>query len=124
MKEAVVYILKAMEIMKMHLGQDDISITTTYMNLGMAYDEMGQYVNAEKYLNLALKVRLKHLPEKHQDIADCLLNLGILHKKTNTKEKAADEIKKACDILLECLGPENIITKNAQEHLEKLVNQE
>lgn len=124
MKEAVVYILKAMEIMKMHLGQNDISITTTYMNLGMAYDEMGQYDNAEKYLDLALKVRSKHLPEKHQDIADCLLNLGILHMKTNTKEKAAGEIKKACEILQECLGPENIITKNAKEHLEKLVNQE
>ena len=61
-----------MEIMKIHLGEEDISITTTYINLGMVYNELKQYTKAEKYLSLAMKVRKAHLPPQHPDIADCV----------------------------------------------------
>ena len=61
-----------MEIMKIHLGEEDISIKTTYINLGTAYDGLKQYTKAEKYLSLAMKVRKAHLPKQNPDIADCV----------------------------------------------------
>jgi tetratricopeptide (TPR) repeat protein len=110
-----------MEIMKKYLGEDDVMITTTYMNLGMAYDEMGQYDRAEKYLQQAMDVRITKLPQKHPDIADCLLNLGILHSKTNNMKSALRETKKAYIMLEETLGNDNPTTKNAREHYQKLL---
>ena len=51
----------------------------TINNLGILYQETGNYQEAEKYLNDSLKTRQKLVGENHPHIAQSMTNLGNLY---------------------------------------------
>ncbi len=45
-------------------------------NIGIVYRKLNKYDKALDYYNKALEIRRKTLPSDHNDIANCLHNIG------------------------------------------------
>lgn len=56
-QEAIDYILPTIEIAKK--SQDDFYISSSYINLGWAYNELGQIEKGKKYINIGLKIAIE-----------------------------------------------------------------
>jgi protein O-mannosyl-transferase len=73
-------------------------------NAGTCYTELGDYKNAEKYLNLALKENPK--------FSTALNNLGQVHEKSGDKVKASEFYKKALTV--------DSLNSDARKNLERI----
>ena len=66
---------------------DDITIKAEALNLmGKAYVQLGKYIEAEKYIQEALKLYEKL--ENNEEILRCLFNIGTIHRINNKLEIA------------------------------------
>ena len=73
-----------------------MDVATSYNNLGVVHDNLGNYEQAKKYYHRALAITLKQLGPEHVDVATSYNNLGLVHEKLGNYEQA----KEFCELAL------------------------
>ncbi len=83
--------------------EENQNISALYTNLGNVYYNQGKYVQAEKYYQKALNIRLKVLEETHPDMAKSYNNLGCVYNNLGKYTQAEEYYQKALNIRLKVL---------------------
>ena len=78
-----------------------------YSNLGLAYDNKGDYDKAIEYYKKALKIILRKLGSEHPNVAIYYNNLGFAYREKGDYDKAIEYFQKALKIGLRKLGSEH-----------------
>lgn len=98
------------------LGHPDYA--TTLNNLGMAYQFSGELDKAEQFLNQALQVRRKVLPEDHPHLAGSLNNLGLIEEERGNIENAIDLFSEALNLASARAPKGHPLMEQIQENLD------
>ena len=105
--KAIEYHEKALKIRLNKLGEDHLSVATSYNNLGLSWNKKGNHDKAIEYHEKALKIRLNKLDEDHPDIATSYNNLGSVWNDKGNYDKAIKYYDKALKIKLNKLGEDH-----------------
>ncbi len=84
-------------------GQDDTT-ASSYNNIGIVYDNLGDYDKALEYHNKALEIFKDVLGENHPDTASSYNNIGIVYDELGDYDKALEFKNKALEIIKAVLG--------------------
>ena len=76
-------------------------------NAGSGYEEAGLYKRSEPFLEKALALREKHLPEEHSDIATSLNNLANVYNRQGRYEDAEPLYQRSLAISEKALGKDH-----------------
>jgi len=82
-------------------------------NLGTVYNDLMDFDSSAKYLEGALTIRLKNMPENSSAIGNSYLNLGNMHYYKNDPSQALKYYKKATSIYIKTFGEEHIYVSYA-----------
>ena len=63
------------------LGENHPGVATSYNNIGIVYDAMGDYSKALDYYEKSLRIRLSVLGEEHPYTKDVQENIEIVRQK-------------------------------------------
>ncbi len=86
-----------------------VSKANVYLNLGVTYDQLGDFINAINYFNKSIDL-FKELGDK-SNISSPLVSLGYVYKKMADFDKARDCFQRSLDIC-EHLGDKVVICQN------------
>ena len=70
---------KALTIRKKILGEDHADVATSYSNLALVYNRLGQYNQAKDLHEKALTIRKKIFGEDHANLASSYNNLALVY---------------------------------------------
>ena len=62
-------------------------LATSYCNIGLVYNRMGEYSKALSYYEKALGIREKSLPATHPDLVWCITTWQSIRKPWHTTKK-------------------------------------
>jgi len=82
-EQALKYYDQALKLMKYDKDQ-----AMCLNNIGITYAKIKQYEQAIKYFQDSLSIRIKSLPENHQDIGISYTNLGVIYSSIDQLDKA------------------------------------
>ncbi|MCB0654071.1 MAG: tetratricopeptide repeat protein [Saprospiraceae bacterium] len=102
--EALEIYAKSLHVRKALLNETHLSFANTYYNIGMLYDEKGDFEQVINYTEKALDIWLKNYAGNHPDVADAYNNLGRAYDSKGEFEKALGYYKKALKIYLKIHG--------------------
>lgn len=88
-----------------------------FQNIGLVYEKMGDYPNAELFYNKALRIREKKITPEY---VTTLGNLGNLYILQNKNEMAESLLKKGLEYCKKNVGEESEIYANLLDHLANL----
>ena len=83
-------------------------MATSYNNLGVVHDKLGDFEKAKEYHQLALNITQKKLGAENVQVATSHNNLGLVHQKLGDFEKAKEYHQLALSIRQKKQGPENV----------------
>ena len=83
-------------------------MATSYNNLGVVHQKLGDFEKAKEYYVLALSIRQKKLGAENVQVATSYNNLGSVHEELGDFEKAKEYHEIALSITQKKLGPENV----------------
>jgi len=109
--------IKALDISKKVLGEENADTATSYNNLGLFYKLREEYEKAEPLYIKALKIRKKLLGEEHIDIAQSYNNLAGLYDSKGDYENAETKYIKALEIWKKLLGENHPDTAKGYNNL-------
>jgi tetratricopeptide (TPR) repeat protein len=89
-------------------------------NLGWVYSALGDKNKAKEFLEKALEMYRKTLPDNHKSIADTLHNLGLVYSDLGDKIKAKEFYEKALEIYSKTLPENHPSIKRTLNNLESL----
>ena len=84
---------------------NDIDVATSYNNLGLVHEAMGELDQAKDYLQQALEIFTNVLGPNHKDVAESYSNLGLVYRALGELELAKDYHQHALEIFINVLGP-------------------
>ena len=96
-----------MEIWEKQLGPDHPDVALGLNNLGLLYNNLGDYDKAEPLYKRALEIWEKQLGPDHPQVAIRLNNLGLLYNNLGDYDKAEPLLKRALEIGEKALGPDH-----------------
>jgi len=114
-KKAIEYRKKSLNITIKLLGKEHTSLAHKYNNLGVLYNEEGEYSKALDCHKKALVITKKAYGENHISTAACYANMGLIYKKTRDYPNALKYQEKALAIQKKVLGekhPDTAISYN------------
>ena len=79
---------KALKIRKRDLGEEHPETATSYNNLALLYESMGEYTKIKLFYEKALKIREKSLGKKHPETAMSYNNLAVCYQQREEYSKA------------------------------------
>ena len=85
----------------------DQNYGSAYNNLGLAYENKGDYDKAIEYFQKSLKINLKKLGSEHPNVALNYNNLGFACDGKGDYDEAIEYYKKSLEMNLKKLGPEH-----------------
>jgi len=88
--------------------------------LGVAYSNQGNYNEAVKYYQRALKIDIKKLGIEHPDVAGDYHNLGVAYSNQGNYDKAIEYYQKAYRIAAKRLGINHPDTKRYKSNLDSM----
>ncbi len=80
------------------------NIATIYSNMGIIYDDLGEYVKAIEMYQNTVQIQEIFLRENHPDLATSWHNIGIICNKIEEYETALNMYQRALRIRLQVLG--------------------
>ena len=110
-----------MEQVAAEYGKTGNEYAAALNNLGMIYDNIGRYSDAEPLLEEALLIRRRVLGADHPDTAESLNNLAELYRVQGRYAEAAPLFKEAVEIMERVLRVEHPNTKFARGNYEGLL---
>ena len=75
-----------------------------YNNMGMAYNALGNYVEAFKYVSMSFSINTKRLGLNHPICAGGLYNMGTIKNNEGNTEEALEYMHRALDIYQQVYG--------------------
>lgn len=94
-EKALKHYLKALKIYKLNFGEVDFRVAGISNNIALAYEILGQYKMAEKYLLYALDIQKNVLGENHPDLGMTYYNLATFYTDTKQYYKALKHLQLA-----------------------------
>src|SRR5579872_7105092 len=79
-------------------GREDLSLATSWNNLGAVYCDMGRYAEAEKLFQRAVDLWDKLIYSVHPQLPQGLNNLGVLYLRTGRLKEAEPLLQRVLDI--------------------------
>ena len=92
------------------LGAEQVSVATTYNNLGQIHRDLGDFEQAKECHQRALSITLKKLGAEHVDVATIYGNLGLVHRDLGDFQQAKEYHQLALTIDLKTIGAEHVFT--------------
>ena len=92
-------------------------MATSYNNLGLVHEQLGDFEKAKKYHELALSICQKKLGAENVQVATSYNNLGSVHQQLGDFEKAKEYHELALSIRQKKLGPENVDVATSYNNL-------
>ena len=102
------------------LGPEHPDVAAIYNNLGLAYNQKGEYDKAVEYYEKSLALKLKALGAEHPSVGTTYFNMGTAYADKGDKAKAMAYLLKAKAIRMKKLGPEHPRTKSLQSWIDDL----
>ena len=115
-KESIEVNLRFIRLCEETNGQDDTT-ATSYNNIGIVYDYLGDYDKALEFKNKALEIRKEVLGEKHRDTASSYDNIGIVYEELGDYDKALEYHNKALEIRKDVLGENHPDTASSYNNI-------
>lgn len=106
--ESIPYLELELQIRKEVLGEFHHDYVTSVGYLGVIYDKMGDYENAEKYYLKALEIQKKLTGVIHPDYAACLHNISHLYYDMGDYSKAMKYGFQAHELFKNLLGENHL----------------
>ena len=98
----------SLQVFLQKFGPNHTTVATSYNNLGLVHDKLGDFEKAKEYHELALSIYQKKLGPENVQVATSYNNLGLVHSKLGDFEKAKEYHELALSIRQKKLGPENV----------------
>ena len=105
------------------LAQVIVSVAGTYVNMGVAYEKLGDYKNALVHQQKALDIYERALGPSHVSCAVTHANIGSTYQKMGDTENAMTHLSIALPIHLESLGPKHIYVAEVKNIMGAVYNQ-
>ncbi|MBQ2303223.1 MAG: tetratricopeptide repeat protein [Bacteroidales bacterium] len=102
-EEALEVDLRFIRLSEATNGQNDIT-AGAYNNIGIVYDNLGDYDKALEYYFKALEIKKAVLGENNADTAGSYNNIGLVYKNLGDYNKALEYHNKALEIRKDVLG--------------------
>ena len=93
---------------------------SSWNNLGIKYNNEGNYPKALEYFEKCLAIQLKTSGAEHSDVGTSYNNLGNVHNSQGDYPKALEYHEKCLAISLKTLGAEHPNTKKTQKSVENV----
>ena len=116
-KDAEAIYLRQIAIAEELYGKEHENTATSYNNIGLVYDEKGDYGKALEYHQKALTIREKVLGTEHPDTASTYNNIGWVYREQGEYAKALDYYTKAYQIRKKKLGDDHPNTKSVRRSI-------
>ena len=84
------------------------NVATTYNNLGVIHQDLGDFEQAKEYHEHALAIRIEKLGAKHVAVATTYNNLGLIHLKLGDFEEAIGCFERASTIHVKKHSTKNV----------------
>ncbi|CAF1256339.1 unnamed protein product [Rotaria magnacalcarata] len=108
---------------KLFKTEQDWRIASTYNNIGAVCHYKTDFHLALEYYKKGLKIRLKTLPENHQDVAISYYNVGEVYHSLDEYQLALENSQKAYDMYLKIFGENYPLVTDLKETLHVLQEQ-
>jgi CHAT domain-containing protein len=109
-RESLVPALEALEIRKRILGGEHADTVAGLNGVGLLYDRLKDYANAETFYRQALAARKKILGDEHPDTANSLGNLAVVYREKGDDAQAEPLYLQAVEIEMRLLGKRHGLT--------------
>ena len=119
-KEAEQVNLRLVSLREGTQGKENSDTATSYNNIGLTYDNLGDYTKALEYYFKALDVYEKVLGEEHPYTATSYNNIGLTYHSQEDYTKALEYYQKALDIFEKVLGYNHPSTKIVRKNLNSI----
>ena len=116
-KEAEPIYLHLISLREGTKGKEHPSTATSYNNIGLTYDYLGDYTKALEYLQKALDIREKVLGKEHPDTATSYNNIGSVYDDQGDYTKALEYYFKDLAICEKVLGKEHPSTATSYNNI-------
>ena len=87
----------------LNIKKDNVE-AAIYNNLGMAYNALGNYAEAFKYVSMSFSINSKRLGINHPVCAGALYNMGVIKGNEGNAAEAMEYMHKALDIYQQVYG--------------------
>jgi tetratricopeptide (TPR) repeat protein len=84
---ALEFLQKALNIRQKILPENDLSISTSFQNIGSLYRALGQFDEALTFFERSLEVKLKSIPKSHPTIIENYRSLNTVYLEKVTMKK-------------------------------------
>ncbi len=98
---------QALAIREKELGGENVKVAASLNDLGLIYQQLGNYAKAEPLFARGLAIREKALGENHPDVAESLINLATLYFSKGDYVKAEPLMKRAVQHAENIFGAEH-----------------
>ncbi len=115
--KALVINHRLLSLCESFLGTEHPDTATSYNNIGLVYQEQGDYTKALEYLFKALAIKEKVLGMEHPDTATSYNNIGLVYDEQGDYTKALEYYFKALEILEIVLGTEHPSTATSYNNI-------
>ena len=116
-KDAEAVYLRQIKLAEELYGKEHENTATSYNNIGMVYNEQGDYDKALEYYQKALATKEKVLGTEHPSTATSYNNIGGVYRKQGEYAKALDYYTKAYQIFKKKLGDAHPNTKDVRRSI-------
>ncbi|CAN0348883.1 unnamed protein product, partial [Ascophyllum nodosum] len=106
--EAAEVLMKALEIRKAKLGEDDLPVAYTLHSLGVCLRDAERYDKAEELLRQALEIKKVKLGEDDLQVAVTMHELGVCLRDAERYDKAEELLRQALEIKKVKLGEDDL----------------
>jgi tetratricopeptide (TPR) repeat protein len=112
-------LVRVLAINERHYGPDHPEVATTLVNLGNAYESLGDSQKSRELLERALIIKERHYGPDHPEVATTLANLGNAYESLGDSQKSRELLERALTIDERHYGPDHPEvakeTKNSRE---------
>ncbi|CAF1288490.1 unnamed protein product, partial [Rotaria sordida] len=106
------------EIQKIALPPNHPDLATSYNNIGLVYNNMGEYSKALSSFERSLEIRKIALPANHSDLAASYNNIGMVYDNMGEYSKALSFLQKGLAIRQKSLPPNHPDIAQSKRNIE------
>ncbi|CAF2261414.1 unnamed protein product [Rotaria magnacalcarata] len=98
-EKEIAFYEKALIIYEKTLSEDDVSLTSIYSNIALAYKNVGHYSKALEFNEKSIKIQEIFLPPNHPNLDTSYNNIGLVYNNMGDYSKAFEFYEKSHQIL-------------------------
>ena len=114
---AILLLERTIKNEKLYLGENNLEISRSYLNLGATYYLRGDYDLALEYPLKSLNIRLSVLGDNNLLVAENYNNIGNVYKEKGEYDKALEYQNKSLNIRLKLLGGNHPLVSDSYHNI-------